>query len=401
MNERLRRLLEARATLVGQARAYLEAHSAEWSEEREAAYSAMMADMDTQTAEIRRIEHLLAIETENRQSQGREVPPSVPPTDGDGDPAPEQRRVTATPEYRAAWETYLRTGDQRELRAMNISVDPAGGYLVADEMHNQMVFALNEYLPFRNYATVIPTGGDRSIPIGNQDGEAYWTGEQERYTEDDEAVAQKVLGGHKLTRLQKVSEELVQDSAFDISGFLGNAFALAFSAKEEAAFTTGTGVGRPTGFILDAQVGKTAAYSNIIQGDEIIDLFYSLKAPYRRRAAWQMADSSCAAVSKMKDSNGQYLWQPSLQVGQPDTLKGRPVLANNSMAAIASGAKTVAFGDFSFYWIAERGQPIIQRLLELYAETGQIGYRMARRIDGKLVIPEAVKVLVQGTGAYS
>jgi hypothetical protein len=206
-------LYERRAALVAQMREHLEAHP-EPTAEDETAYAAMEADLERQTAELRRRETLERIEREQAASTGRSVAPADP-----GGPDGGSVRVTATPEYRAALNHWLRTGDPRELRSMNITVDPSGGYLVPDEFQRTMLAALNAYLEMRQYATVIPTSGDRDIPVANQDGVAYWTDEEDLYTESDETFAQRTLRAHKLTRLQKVSEELTQDSAFDIPAF--------------------------------------------------------------------------------------------------------------------------------------------------------------------------------------
>lgn len=379
-------LYEKRANIVAQARKLMDDHKDDWTDERQAQYDKMDADIDKLTKEIRNREKLEAIDREAAESTGRQLPPPTPEV-RTGEPV----RPTSTPEYRAAYMEYVRTGNPNELRSLNITADPSGGYLIPDELHGSMVTALNEYVPMRQYATVITTSSDRNIPVANLDGTAYWTDEEDSYTESDETLALRVLTGHKLTRLQKVSEELVQDSQFDIGGFLSNAFAMSFSKAEEPAFTDGNGIARPLGYIVDADLGVTTAAADAIEGDEIIDLFYSLKAPYRRRAVWQMNDATCGVVRKMKDGLGQYLWQPSLQAGQPDAILGRPVVANNSVDTIAASTDVIAFGDFSFYYIVDRGQPILQRLVELYAATGQVGYRMARRMDGKLTISEAVK----------
>ena len=139
----------------------------------------------------------------------------------------------------------------------------------------------------------------------------------------------------------------------------------------------------------------TTAAATAFTADEIFDLFYSLKAPYRRKAVFIMNDASVKALRKLKDSNGQYLWQPSLTAGTPDTLLNRPVYTSAYMPAIEAQAKSVLFGDLSYYWVADRQGRSFKRLGELYAPTGQVGFLGTQRVDGKLVLPEAVKVLQQ------
>ncbi len=147
--------------------------------------------------------------------------------------------------------------------------------------------------------------------------------------------------------------------------------------------------------LLDAQVGKTTAAATAITADELLDLYHALPVPYRARATWLMHDSTALVVRKIKDANQQYIWQPGLVAGQPDMLLGRPVQTSRFMPEIAAGAKTVAFGDFSYYWIADRQSIGIQRLVELYAANGQVGFRMFERVDGRLALSEAVQVLQQ------
>jgi len=142
-----------------------------------------------------------------------------------------------------------------------------------------------------------------------------------------------------------------------------------------------------------ATLGKSATDDTVIDSDELMDLFYSVGAPYRRRGNWMMADTTICAIRKMVDGTGRYIWEPSYQMGQPETVLGRPIVANNSMEAIAASAKPIAFGDFSFYWIANRGTATIQRLVEKYAEYNQTGFLMQQRVDGLLTITTAVKYL--------
>ncbi|NCC94253.1 MAG: phage major capsid protein [Opitutae bacterium] len=129
--------------------------------------------------------------------------------------------------------------------------------------------------------------------------------------------------------------------------------------------------------------------------DEIMDLFYALKSPYRKKAVFLMNDLTVKALRKLKDASGQYLWQPSLTAGTPDTLLNRPVYTSGYVPTIAAGARAVAFGDFSYYWVADRQGRSFKRLNELFAATGQVGFIASQRVDGKLILPEAVKVLQQ------
>jgi HK97 family phage major capsid protein len=206
------------------------------------------------------------------------------------------------------------------------------------------------------------------------------------------------ISAYKLGTIIKVSEELINDSVFDIESYIATEFARRIGAKEEAAFFSGDGSGKPLGILATtggAQVGVTAASATALTCDEVIDLYHALRSPYRKDAVWLTNDATIKAIRKLKDGNGQYIWQPSLVAKEPDTILGRPVRTSAYMPEIASGAKTVAFGDFSYYWIADRQGRTFKRLGELFAPTGQVGFLGSQRVDGRLILGEAVKVLVQ------
>ena len=138
-----------------------------------------------------------------------------------------------------------------------------------------------------------------------------------------------------------------------------------------------------------------------ITADELIDLFYSLNSAYRKNAVWLLNDSTMKNIRKLKDSNGQYLWQPALHEGGFDTLLGKRIYTSPYAPELAAGQKTVAFGDFNYYWIGDRLGITFKRLNERFAETGQIGFIASKRLDGKLILPEAIKVLQQKGSASS
>lgn len=144
-----------------------------------------------------------------------------------------------------------------------------------------------------------------------------------------------------------------------------------------------------------ATAGVTAAGTAAVTADELVDLYHSLKPQYRQAAVWTMKDSTVKLVRKLKDSEGQYIWQPGLQAGQPDTILNAPLRVTDGMPAAAAGAVSVLFGDFSHYMIADRSGVSMQRLNELYAANGQIGFKAFKRTEGKLILTEAVKKLTQ------
>ena len=313
----------------------------------------------------------------------------------------ETKTGRATDEYRSNFWNMMRSKAPMPavVNALQIGTDSEGGYLVPDEYERTLVEALEEENIFRQLARVIQTSsGDRKIPVVATKGTASWIDEEGAYTESDDSFGQVSIGAYKLGTMIKVSEELLNDSVFDLESYISREFARRIGAKEEEAFFTGDGTGKPLGVLAatgGAEIGVTAASATAFTADEVFDLFYSLKAPYRKNAVFLMNDSSVKALRKLKDGNGQYLWQPSLTAGTPDMLLGRPVYTSAFMPAMAASAKSILFGDLSYYWVADRQGRSFRRLGELYATTGQVGFLASQRVDGKLILPEAVKVLQQ------
>lgn len=304
----------------------------------------------------------------------------------------------ASDEYKNAfWQTMQNKYTYSVHDALQIGTDSEGGYLVPDEFENTLIDRLGEENFIRNLATIITSSnGDKKIPVVASHGAAVWIDEEGEYTEDDDVFATVTLGAHKLSSIIKVSEELLNDSAFNLETYIAQEFARRMSAAEELAFISGDGSSKPTGLITSGETGVTAASSIAITADEIIDLYHSLRTPYRKNAVFIANDSTIKAIRKLKDGTGQYLWQPGLQAGQPDTILNHPVYTSSCMPEIAGGNKVMLFGDLSYYWIADRQGRSFQRLNELFAKNGQVGFRVFQRVDGKLTLPEAVKTLQMG-----
>ena len=173
----------------------------------------------------------------------------------------------------------------------------------------------------------------------------------------------------------KVTEELLYDNAFHLDTYIIEQFAQALANAEEDAFLNGDGEGKPLGIFADdggAEVGVTAASDKAITADEVISLIYSLKRPYRKKAKFILNDQTISALRKLKDNNGQYIWQPSLQAGEPDRLLGYEVLTSQFAPQIEAGKPAIAFGDFSYYNIGDRGTRSFQELKELFAGNGMV-----------------------------
>ena len=389
-------LREKRAKAWDAAKAFLDSKRGTdglLSAEDVATYEKMEADVVNLGKEIDRLERQQALDAELNK------PVNTPITGKPGQPNPEDKTGRASDEYKRAFWNAMRSkaAGYEVLNALQVGTDSEGGYLVPDEFERTLVEALQEENIFRTMAKIIQTAsGDRKIPVVASKGTASWVDEEGAIPESDDAFGQVSIGAYKLATMIKVSEELLNDSIFNLESYIAREFARRIGAKEEESFFIGNGTGKPTGIFNatgGAELGVTAASATAITVDEIMDLFYSLKSPYRKNAVFVMNDSTVKAIRKLKDGNGQYLWQPSISAGQPDTILNRPVKTSAYVPTIAAGAKTIAFGDFGYYWIADRQGRSFQRLNELYAATGQVGFKATQRVDGKLILSEAIKVL--------
>ena len=388
-------LREKRAKLWDSAKAFLDSRRNEQgllSAEDTATYEKMEADVVSLGKEIERLERQAVLDLELAR------PTSAAITHRPGQSQEPEKTGRASSEYKAAFWKAMKNKSSFEVQnALQVGTDSEGGYLVPDEFERTLVEALQEENLFRQLATIITTSsGDRKIPVVASKGTASWVDEEGTIPESDDAFGQVSIGAYKLATMIKVSEELLSDSVFNLERYIAKEFGRRIGAKEEEAFFVGDGTGKPTGIFHStggAGVGVTAASASAISIDEIMDLFYSLKSPYRKNAAFVTNDATIKAIRKLKDGNGQYLWQPSVTAGQPDSLLNRPLKTSAYVPVIASAAKTIAFGDFSYYWVADRQGRSFQRLNELFAVTGQVGFKATQRVDGKLILAEAVKVL--------
>lgn len=397
MNKNLE-LREKRNQVWEQAKAFLESKRDEKdnvSPENTAIYEKMEAEVVALGKEIDRLERQQAIDME--LSKAVSSPFKTQPNAGlEG-----TKTGRASNEYRNAfWKVMRNKNNSYEVaNALQIGTDSEGGYLVPDEFEKTLIESLEEENIFRQLANIITTSsGDKKIPVVASKGTASWVDEEGNIPESDDAFSQVSIGAYKLATMIKVSEELLNDSVFNLERYIAKEFARRIGAKEEEAFFIGDGTGKPTGILNatgGASVGVTTASATAITIEELMDLFYSLKSPYRKNATWLTNDATVKAIRKLKDGSGNYLWQPSITAGTPDTILNRPVKTSAYVPTIAAGAKTIAFGDIGYYWIADRQGRSFQRLNELYAATGQVGFRATQRVDGKLILAEAIKVMQQ------
>jgi HK97 family phage major capsid protein len=283
-------------------------NAARFPAEDDAIYNRMDKEIDEYTKEIARLERIEARDAELAKAV------SSPITEKPAG-AVKEKTGRASDAYKEDFACILR-GKPVLHNVLSTSPDVDGGYLVPEEFENQIVTGLEETNVIRSIAKVITTSAERKIPIAATHSIAQWTLENAAYTESNPTFDQKTVDSFKLTDLVKVSVELLQDSYFDLEAYIVQEFARAFGAAEEEAFCIGTGTGQPTG-IFNAtnggHVGVTAGSATAITLDNLLDLIYALKAPYRKNAKFFMKDTTVSAIRKLKDNNGAYLWQPSVQ----------------------------------------------------------------------------------------
>lgn len=392
---------EKRNKIVGMMDTFLDTHTTDkgtLSAEDDKTYKDMETEVAQLTDSIHRMERREEIEAE--LSKPTSKPLTGKPMKADGDKAVKTGR--ASDEYKKALLQAMRTNFRQISNVLQEGIDPQGGYLVPDEYDKRLIDILTEENVMRTLGTNITTSGEHKINIAATKPAAAWIEEGGTLTFGDATFDQIILDAHKLHVAIKVTEELLYDNAFNLENYILTQFGKALSNAEEDAFINGTGVGQPLGILAEtggAQVGVTSASSTKVTADEIINLVYSLKRPYRKNAVFLANDVCVAELRKLKDNNGQYLWQPSLQAGEPDRVLGYKIYTSPYFPVPTAGGTAVAFGDFSYYNIGDRGTRSFAELKELFAGNGMIGFVAKERVDGKLVLPEAIKLLQMKSGS--
>ena len=378
---------EKRAALWENAKAFLEEHTHDGrlSAEDAKTYEQMEQEVLALGKDIERMERQAILDAQLLQ------PTTTPITNTPNGSVGAEKTGRASDAYREAMLRALRSKFQRVDNELIEGTDASGGYLVPEEYDHRLIDVLHEENVLRPLATTITTSGEHKINITATKPAAAWIDEGAALTFGDATFAQMILDAHKLHVAVKVSEELLYDNAFNLEHYLITEFGKALGDKEEEAFLLGDGAHKPTGLLAEASALETEEAK--IKADELISLVYALKRPYRKNAAFIANDQTLAAIRKLKDANGVYLWQPSYQMGEPDRIFGYPVYTTPYMPIVEAGKNVLAFGDYSYYNIGDRGVRSMQVLKELFAEHGMVGFVMKERVDGKLVQKEAVQVL--------
>ena len=394
-------LREKRAKAWEAAKAFLDSHRNDkgiLSAEDDATYTRMEQDITDLGKEIARLERRAALDAE--LSKPTAAPLTGKPLGGAG--ADEPKTGRASKAYKEAMLTALRTNFRQVSNVLQEGIDANGGYLVPEEYDTRLIDGLTEENIMRRLGHRITTSGEHKINIAATKPAAAWIEEGGALTFGDATFDQIIMDAHKLHVAVKVTEELLYDSAFGLENYILDQFAKALGNAEEDAFLNGDGQGKPLGLRAStggAQTAVTTAGASIT-ADEVLDLVYALKRPYRKGASFITNDQTLAVLRKLKDNNGAYLWQPSYQAGEPDRLFGYAIHTSPYFPTITAGKPAIAFGDFSYYNIGDRGTRSFAELKELFAGNGMVGFVAKERVDGKLILPEAVQLLtIKGSAA--
>lgn len=423
----LKEMREKQAKLVTDARSALDEITANTDESRskelEDRHDKIMEEYDQIGADIKREERTATIETaaaERRAAQRPNGNDGEARGDGEDGSAAEQMEMR-TAQYRSAFakivcgvptdelepeeRQILRSGVKKfEQRIQTAGAPTAGGYAVPITLMAEIVRVMKDWGPMfdTDVARVLSTasGNEMTLPTVDDTGvEPEPHGEGSDLTDDggkDVTLGQKVLNAFSFdTEFIKWSWELEQDSIFDMEMLLADLLGERLGRLGNKQLTVGTGAGAPHGIVTASALGKTAALAAAIAPDEIVEFQHSVNAAYRRspKCRWQFADSTLLAIRKMKDGEGNYLWQMGdIKVGEPDRLLGKPYSINDDVPAIGAGTKPIIFGDHSKYFVRKIGSPIIGVLRERFWPN--MGIAGLSRFDGELADTNAVKHMV-------
>lgn len=318
--------------------------------------------------------------------------------------------------HKKAFAAYLRTGDDDSLRglelegkALSSAVAAEGGYLVDPETSEQIKSVLRSTASIRAIAQVVTVEATSfDVLVDHSDIGSGWASETSAMVETDTPQIERVtIPLHELSAMPKASQRLLDDSAFDIEGWLAGRIADKFSRAEAAAFINGDGVDKPKGFLRHQKVedsawswgslgyvatGADGDFDAVTPADAILDLVYSLGAEYRANATFVMNSKTAGAVRKMKDADGRFLWSDGLAAGEPPRLLGYPVLIAEDMPDIATDATAIAFGDFAAgYTVAER--PDLRVLRDPFSAKPHVLFYATKRVGGDVSDFAAIKLL--------
>jgi HK97 family phage major capsid protein len=395
-----RGLREDRAKIVADARAILDAAEAEKRDltaVEQARWDVAMADVDKLGTRIAQMEKLDEIErgTEDRSVPRGDLDPSTAIKDAERIMREHQRTL-------AKFVRATEGSGKLEMRALQADDPETGGYLVQPmQFVARLIKAVDDAVIVRKYATVIPLTMAESLGAPSLDADpadADWTSEVATVSEDTSMdLGRRELTPHPVSKLVKLSRKLLRISAIPVENLVADRLAYKFGLTQEKGFLTGNGAGRPLGLFTASSQGistsrdvSTDNTTTAITADGLINAFYALKEGYRRNARWLFHRDAVRNIRKLKGSDNNYLWQPGLAGGQPDSLLTRPIHESEWVPnTFTTGLYVGLVGDLSYYWIADSLAFELQRLVELYAATNQVGFIGRMESDGMPVLDEA------------
>ncbi len=277
--------------------------------------------------------------------------------------------------------------------ALKEGSDGSGGYLVPDTYHDRMVKALADRNVLRQISKVITTTHRTHIPVAKNVDAADWIPENTAIKFLDAEFGEVILDAYKLVTSIRASDEMLEDNGIDLEKYILDMFSERIGKAEEKAFISGDGNGKPLGLIHQVPVGAVSEREGEITMDDMVNLEYSLKSEYRENAVWLMSADAYNKLRRIPHYRGNGVWRNDLKDGDPVRLFGYPIFVCRAMDDVAPGKCPVMFGDFSYYWIGDRGKRTIKRLVERYADRGQVAFITTERVDAKLVLPDAIKYL--------
>lgn len=311
-------------------------------------------------------------------------------------------RVTCSPEYRRAIERYLTVPDISELtpderRGLSEGVDTEGGFLVPADIDASMILRdAREPAVVRSLATVQTTVRDRKVLKSGDRISIGWVGEKEGAPEQNTDFGEIEWVIQKLLAITKITQEEIEDAAFDVIRYLGEVYDESSAFEEDKAFIAGNGAKKPIGILHGNRVTRVDSLNiGSLVDNDILTVFYKLPARYRRNATWLFESAIELEIAKLKDSEGRWLWQPGLTADRPPTVRGRPVANPDEImdSTIAAGKEIAIFGDIGRYHIYDRIGTSVQRLNERYAETDEIGFKVRKRVGGNVAVANGLRVL--------
>lgn len=317
--------------------------------------------------------------------------------------AKEEKSAAAEAESKI-FTTFLRKGKEAlsadEVKTLRVSDDTAGGYLAPAEFSTEIVKQLVQFSPVRQAASVASTSSS-SVILPKRTGRptANWEGETEESEETESTYGQLEIPIHEAKCYVDVSNKLLEDAAVNVEAEVSGDLAEEFGRLEGVAFVNGNGAKKPMGFMADPNIAYSAnGHATNLMADGLISLMYAMPAFYRNQGVWMMNGTTLGTLRKLKDGQGNYLWQPAFIAGQPETILGRPVVEAVDMDDVASGTFPIAFGDFSRgYRIYDRIALSILRDPYTQATRSVTRFHARRRVGGAVRLPEALKKLKMAT----